>query len=32
MKKITKADSVPSAETAADSSIKVDCTSVRQKG
>ena len=32
MKKLTKADSVPSAEAAADSSTKVDCTSVRQNG
>jgi hypothetical protein len=32
MKKLTKADSVPSAETAADSSTNVDCYSVRQNG
>jgi hypothetical protein len=32
MKKPTKSDSVLSAGTIADSSIKVDCTSVRQNG
>jgi hypothetical protein len=32
MKKLTKADSVQSGVNAADSTAKVDCTSVRQNG